>query len=104
MYTNWHNENSVRFTWDESKRQSNLEKHGIDFYQAKEIWAGPILRHQKRRRSKERRFLVIGKVGARFLAVVYTDRGGSKRIISARPANRTEREAYQRRIGRAPGA
>ena len=89
----------MRFTWDESKRQSNLEKHGIDFYQAKEIWAGPILRAQKRRRSKERRFLVIGKVGAHFLAVVYTDRRGSKRIISARAANRTEREAYQRRIG-----
>ncbi len=86
----------MRFTWDESKRQSNLEKHGIDFYRAKEI--------QKRRRSKERRFLVIGRVGPRFLAVVYTDRRGSKRIISARAANRIEREAYQHRLGRAPGA
>lgn len=89
----------MRFTWDENKRQSNLEKHGIDFYRAKEIWAGPILRYEKRYRSKERRFLVVGKIGARFVAVVYTDRRGSKRIISARPAKRTEKDAYQRQIG-----
>jgi uncharacterized DUF497 family protein len=66
----------VRFTWDESKRQSNLEKHGIDFYQAKEIWASPTLRHQKRRRSKEKRFLVIGKVGAHFIAPTGAARNG----------------------------
>jgi uncharacterized DUF497 family protein len=89
----------TRFTWDEGKRQSNLEKHGIDFNEAKEIWSGPIVRLAKRRQSKERRFLIIGKIGSDFVAVVYTDRGGSKRLISARPANRTERADYERAIG-----
>jgi uncharacterized protein len=89
----------VGFEWDEKKRKSNLEKHGIDFDYAKEVWAGPLLRLSKRYQSKERRFLIIGKVGERTIAVVYINRRGHKRIISARSANRTEREAYDRQIG-----
>jgi uncharacterized protein len=33
----------VIFEWDESKRQRNIELHGIDFERAKEIWQGPVL-------------------------------------------------------------
>jgi uncharacterized DUF497 family protein len=86
----------ARYQWDEKKRQNNLEKHGIDFDYATEIWDWPILRQGKRYRSKERRFLVVGKARGRIIAVVYTNRQGHKRIISARPASREERAAYER--------
>jgi hypothetical protein len=32
---------AMRFTWDETKRQSNLSKHGLDFADAEQVFAGP---------------------------------------------------------------
>jgi uncharacterized DUF497 family protein len=31
----------MRFTWDETKRQGNLNKHGLDFADAEKVFAGP---------------------------------------------------------------
>jgi uncharacterized DUF497 family protein len=31
------------FTWDEAKRQSNLQQHGLDFADAEKIFAGPMV-------------------------------------------------------------
>jgi uncharacterized DUF497 family protein len=31
------------FEWSEQKRLENLDKHGIDFLDAKEIWQGEVL-------------------------------------------------------------
>ena len=50
-----------------------------------------------RREYGEVRIRAIGAVADRILAVVYTDRGGVRRIISARPANRKERETWHAR-------
>lgn len=47
----------------------------------------------------EARIQVIGRAGADVLFVVYTWRGGSRRIISARQANRRERNAYREILG-----
>ena len=41
----------------------------------------------------EERWQTLGKVGA-VLFVVYTERGENKRIITARPADKTERRSY----------
>ncbi len=35
----------MRFTWDERKRRANIRKHGIDFVDAVEIFAGPNSSH-----------------------------------------------------------
>ena len=43
--------------------------------------------------SGEERFQTLGRVG-KVLFVVYTERGENKRIISARPADKTERRSY----------
>lgn len=32
-----------QFEFDESKSQANLQKHGIDFVDAQELWADPDL-------------------------------------------------------------
>ena len=32
----------MKFTWRESKRNSNLKKHGLDFADAEKVFAGPM--------------------------------------------------------------
>lgn len=33
----------MHYEWDEAKRQSNIEKHGIDFIGIEEVFAGEIV-------------------------------------------------------------
>lgn len=33
----------MRYTWDETKRQANLAKHGLDFADAEKVFAGPMV-------------------------------------------------------------
>jgi len=83
------------FEWDESKRQANVAKHGLDFADAVEVLNDP--RHYTRASpvaSVERRFISVGAVRGVVIAVVSTIRNGKLRIISARIARRSEREQY----------
>jgi uncharacterized DUF497 family protein len=86
----------MEFEWDPEKSKSNLKKHGISFEEAKEIFLGPVLTAQDRRKDYgEKRFISIGALsGVVFLVVAHTDRKGKVRIISARKANQTERKFY----------
>jgi len=49
----------------------------------------------RRRDYGEERVIAIGEVDGEVLVVVYTDRGNTRRIISARRANRKERQLWQ---------
>jgi uncharacterized protein len=89
----------VEFEWDENKERKNIEKHGIDFDQAKNIWNGPILEVAGSDRSGEERVVALGTHEHICYAVVYTRRGEKLRIISARRARRKERAHYQSQIG-----
>ena len=84
------------FQWDPTKRESNLEKHGIDFVRAVRIFEGRVLQRQDTRRDyRELRIVATGEVDDVILTVVYTLRGESIRIISARRASRHEARAYR---------
>lgn len=89
------------YEWDERKNHANLEKHGLSFELAAEIFSGPVLIGDDPRRYEtahgvERRHIAIGEVeGIIVIVVVFTMRNETKRIISARKANRDEREAYK---------
>jgi len=86
----------MAFEWDADKNTANLAKHGIDFRDAVRIFEGPVLEKIDRRRDYgEERIATIGVAIRLELYVVYTIRGGKRRIISARRANRHEREAYR---------
>ena len=88
----------MEFEWNEDKEQKNIEKHGIDFDEAKSIWDGPILEVPSNRHG-EARFTTIGKYGEHYFTVVWTRRGERIRIISARRARRRERADYQSQVG-----
>ncbi|GMV62899.1 MAG: hypothetical protein AMXMBFR74_20670 [Parvibaculum sp.] len=89
------------YEWDERKNRANLEKHGLSFDLAVEIFAHPVLLAEDPRRYEtvrgvERRYIAIGEIdGVVVIVVVYTWRGEKRRIVSARKANRNERKAYK---------
>jgi uncharacterized DUF497 family protein len=87
----------MHFEWDEAKKQANLAKHGIDFADALELFSDP--RHYiypSRVQSDEAREVGVGLVRGRCIAIVFTRRGKTTRIISARVARRSERSRYER--------
>jgi uncharacterized DUF497 family protein len=85
----------VRYEWDEEKRASNLDKHGVDFeamegfdWRAADIKPSP--------RGGEMRYVATGRMGVRLHRAVFTLRGERVRIISLREANRREVRNYER--------
>lgn len=85
------------FEWDEGKRALVLAKHGIDLVDAARILDGPVLVTASDR-SGERRWLAIGLLNQREIALIFTKRGRSIRLISARRARDNERKAYHTRF------
>lgn len=85
----------AQFEWDNNKRQSNIEKHGIDFIDAVLIFDDPLaFSYRSDRHSDEVRNVSVGNCQGRIVAVVWTRRGAKIRIISARAARRIERGHY----------
>jgi uncharacterized DUF497 family protein len=84
------------YEWDEIKNQSNQEKHGISFDDAIDVLKGfTIDKIDNRFDYNETRIISIGKTEyAVIVVIVHTDREGITRIISARKANKIERETY----------
>jgi uncharacterized DUF497 family protein len=85
------------FVWDEAKRRSNLEKHGLDFKDAHVVYDDPDKLTYDSSRIGERRLLdlAFAMVKGKLLALIYTERGDNVRVISFRPASREEREQYE---------
>jgi len=90
----------VEFEWDSNKARSNIEKHGVTFEEATEVFFDPFYQtgdaNPINSSSSEQRAFIIGySLEQRLLLVVYVERGLRTRIISARPATRTERKLYE---------
>jgi uncharacterized DUF497 family protein len=89
----------VKFEWDDEKAQANLEKHGVSFGEATEVFYDPnaLEDYDPGHSDKEARFFIIGLSSRRLLYVIYAERAGDVvRIISARKADKAERENYER--------
>jgi uncharacterized DUF497 family protein len=85
----------LEFEWDEEKRWSNLQKHGVDFVRACQIFEGYTVEFEDNRYNYgEERFVAIGQTGGQVLTVVYTLRGEVIRLISARKATKYETRIY----------
>lgn len=88
----------MAFEWDARKNAANRRKHGIDFADAIRIFDGPIVEGQDYREMKEIRIVAVGAIGLKIVTVVYTWRGDTCRIISARKATSSESKAYHQAI------
>ncbi|HEY2762146.1 MAG TPA: BrnT family toxin [Pirellulales bacterium] len=89
---------NMRFEWDEHKNEENLRKHKINFADVPAIFAAPMLvRLDDRKEYGEERWVGIGYLSVTVAVVVWVERRDDvTRIISARKANRKERERYER--------
>lgn len=81
--------------WDDDKAEINKKKHKVSFEMAAEIFLDEnrIEDYDELHSDDESRIKVIGKV-EEILFVIYTERGERYRLISARLANKKEREDY----------
>lgn len=85
---------AIGFEWDENKRRLNITKHGIDFEDAKRVFDDPsAYMYRSPQSALEQRFVAVGTANGVLVAVIYTRRERI-RIISARIARRSERQAY----------
>lgn len=71
----------MKFDFDAAKSAQNRAKHGIDFEQAQALWADPWLLEAPARTEGEPRILLVGRIGERHWAAIWTPRGNSVRII-----------------------
>ena len=82
--------------WDPAKAHSNLKKHGVAFTEALTALEDEMAITIEDEHLDERRFVTLGlSESGRLLVVVYTYRGESVRIISARKATTVEETAYE---------
>ena len=89
----------MRFEWDDEKAISNLEKHGVSFGEATEVFYDPnaLEGYDTEHSTHEDRFFIIGLSSRRYLYVVYAEReDDAVRIISARRAIKKEQADYER--------
>ena len=93
----------MEFEWDEDKDRQNIEKHGVSFADARRIFNGFTFDAVDDRFDYGKiREISIGMFdGLAVVTVVHSDRDGVCRIISARPAVKSERKRYEQALRQA---
>jgi uncharacterized DUF497 family protein len=84
----------MEFEWDEAKRAANIEKHGLDFLRAAQLFDGRPAITASTSRDGEARWKTTGLIEDVFITVIWTAREGRVRIISARRAWNAEERQY----------
>jgi uncharacterized DUF497 family protein len=88
----------MQFEWDSKKAATNLRKHGVSFDEAATVFQDDLTLtgNDPDHSLGEERLVTFGVSGAgRLLVVSHTERDDHIRIISARPATRSERKLYE---------
>jgi uncharacterized DUF497 family protein len=89
---------AMHVEWDPAKDRLNQRKHGIGFEDVRSVFEDPDrIDDYDHRDYGEDRWIVIGKVDSQVVFVVYTNRGGGVRLISARKAAPHEEARYYSR-------
>jgi uncharacterized protein len=93
---------ALRFVWDTQKSASNRRKYGVSFEEAQTVFSdeNALLLADPDHSEEEDRFLLLGLSSEVRLLVVfhcYRARDSFIRVISARKADKSEREQYVRR-------
>ena len=85
----------MNFDFDPAKDALIRTARGFGFAEAVAIFAGRVLEQEDTRQAYgETRVIAVGQAGGIFYTVVYTDRGDVRRLITAWPSNRKERDAW----------
>ena len=85
----------MRHLWDESKRQTNLIKYGLDFADAAKVFAGPMALFEVGREDYgEQRMIGIGLLETLVVLIVHVEADDTIRIISMRKADSDETDLF----------
>ena len=85
----------MEFEWSEAKRLVVLTARGLDFIDAPQLFDGRPLYTIASPRDMEERWLSVGELDGRVVAVVWTRRDAAIRIITMRRARREEERRYR---------
>ena len=90
----------MKIEYDQDKRATTLRERGLDFADAGEVFAGPIMTEKDTRVDYgESRFITFGHLSGKMIVLVWTPRGAARRIISMRHANDREKSKYAKFLG-----
>ena len=84
-----------KFVWDSEKEKINKKKHRVGFRVAARVFLDEnrFDDFDELHSDFEERIKTVGRIDG-ILAVIYTERGDRNRIISARVAEKEEKEDY----------
>lgn len=89
----------MRYAWDDAKRRSNIQKHGIDFVGIEKVFAGKTVTVLDDRSDYgESRFIPLGSLSGRVVVIAHTETPEVIRIISVRKATKNEEIYYFKEI------
>ena len=82
----------MRILFDPAKRNKTLAERGLDFADAKLVFAGVTLEvEDSRKEYGEPRIICYGLLDERMVVVGYTPRGADRHVFSMRKANEREK-------------
>lgn len=85
----------VHIGFDPAKNATNIASRGLSFELVEQMeWATALMEEDTRKVYGERRFQVLGFIGERLHAMVFTPREGKVHVISLRKANSREVKRY----------
>jgi uncharacterized DUF497 family protein len=90
----------MEIVWDEPKRLTNFETHGLDFVDARDRFdfEDAMIISSYPGDDARPRFIAIGPLNGRLVTVVFSPLGSDAlSLISLRPTSRKERNAYETR-------
>jgi uncharacterized DUF497 family protein len=85
----------MEYEFDKLKSAKNLEKHGINFVGAQDLWNDPDRIEIPAKTIDEQRFLMIGKISDNYWSCVFTYRAEKVRMISVRRSRKEEIDIYE---------
>jgi len=86
-------------SFDEAKRRKTLRERGLDFADAAKVFAGDYLEFVDDRRDYgEDRYIIYGALDGRAVAIVWTPRIDTRRIISMRHVHDEELKDRRRAL------
>jgi len=89
----------MRFTWFETKRLATLQRRGLDFADAEQVFAGPTFTFEDDREDYgEERWVTFGLLRGQVVVIVHTETEDEIRVISMRTAERDEQLLFFRNL------
>jgi hypothetical protein len=87
-------------SWDERKRQSNLEKHGVDFADTAAFdWDTAVMLEDERFPYDEQRFIAVGWMKNDLHTMAFSMlEENAIRVITLRKATKQERRLYGKNL------